>query len=44
VSGRRAFVAGQLIALEHIAAEDARAKWPKVWQALDRKQLRVWMP
>jgi CHAD domain-containing protein len=44
VSGRRAFVAGQLIALEHIAAEDARAKWPKVWKALDRKQLREWMP
>jgi CHAD domain-containing protein len=44
VSGRRAFVAGQLIALEHIAAEDARAKWPKVWKSLDRKELRVWMP
>jgi inorganic triphosphatase YgiF len=29
---------------EHIAAEDARAKWPKVWQALDRKTLRDWMP
>ena len=43
-SGRRAFVAGELIAMEHIAAEDARAKWPKVWKALDRKQLRSWMP
>lgn len=43
VSGRRAFVAGELIALEHIAAEDARAKWPKAWKALDRKQLRDWM-
>jgi CHAD domain-containing protein len=44
VGGRRAFVAGELIALEHIAAEEARAKWPKVWKALDRKQLRSWMP
>ena len=44
VGGRRAFVAGQLIAMEHIAAEDARARWSKVWDALDRKQLRQWMP
>ncbi|HYM96820.1 MAG TPA: CYTH and CHAD domain-containing protein [Candidatus Sulfotelmatobacter sp.] len=44
VTGRRAFVAGELIALEHIAAQDARARWPKVWKALDRKQLRQWMP
>jgi len=44
VSGRRAFVAGELIAMEHVAAEEARAKWPKAWKALNRKQLRVWMP
>jgi CHAD domain-containing protein len=44
ISGRRAFVAGELIAMEHIAAEDARARWPKVWKSLDRKQLREWMP
>jgi CHAD domain-containing protein len=44
ISGRRAFVAGELIAMEHVAAEDARAKWPKVWEALDRKSLRDWMP
>jgi CHAD domain-containing protein len=44
ISGRRAFVAGELIAMEHIAAEDARAKWPKAWKALDRKILRDWMP
>ena len=44
ISGRRAFVAGELIAMEHVAADDARAKWPKVWQALDRKSLRDWMP
>src|SRR6202166_2897961 len=28
ISGRRAFVAGELIAMEHAAAEDARSKWP----------------
>jgi CHAD domain-containing protein len=44
ISGRRAFVAGELIAMEHVAAEEARAKWPKVWKALNRKQLRAWMP
>jgi CHAD domain-containing protein len=44
VTGRRAFVAGELIALERIAAEVARAKWPQVWDALNRKGLRVWMP
>jgi CHAD domain-containing protein len=44
VTGRRAFVAGELIALEGIAAGAARAKWRKVWDALDRKRLREWMP
>jgi len=44
LSGRRAFVAGELIAVEHLAAEDARAKWLKVWKTLDRKNLRDWMP
>jgi CHAD domain-containing protein len=44
ISGRRAFVAGELIAMEHVAAEDARSKWPKIWKALDRKSLREWMP
>jgi len=43
VSGRKAFVAGELIALEHIAAEDARTRWPKIWDSLDRKRLRSWM-
>ena len=43
VSGRRAFVAGELIALERIAANAARAKWRKVWGALDRRRLRDWM-
>jgi CHAD domain-containing protein len=43
ISGRRAFVAGELIAMEHVAAEDARKKWPKIWKSLDRKNLRDWM-
>ena len=43
-TGRRAFVAGELIALERIAAADARARWPKVWKPLDRKRVREWMP
>jgi hypothetical protein len=44
VTGRRAFVAGQLIAQEHIAAQKARKDWMKDWQALDRKPMRKWMP
>ena len=44
VTGRRAFVAGQLIALEHLAAQKARKDWLKIWQALDRKRLHKWMP
>jgi CHAD domain-containing protein len=44
ISGRRAFVAGELIAMEHVAAEDARSRWPKVWKALDQKSFRSWMP
>lgn len=44
VGGRRAFVAGELIALERIAADEARARWPRAWSALDRKALRSWMP
>jgi CHAD domain-containing protein len=44
VTGRRAFVAGELIALEGIAADAARARWKKAWNSLDRKRLRDWMP
>jgi CHAD domain-containing protein len=44
VSGKRAFAAGELIAMEHIAAEKSRSEWPKAWDALDRKRLRDWMP
>src|SRR5437773_10017114 len=43
-TGRRALVAGELIALEGIAAEKARTEWPRVWKSLDRKRLRAWMP
>ena len=43
VTGRRAFVAGELIALERIAAAAARAAWPQAWESLDRKKLRDWM-
>jgi CHAD domain-containing protein len=43
VSGRRAFVAGELIALERIAADKSRRDWPKAWDALDRKRVREWM-
>ena len=44
VSGRRAFAAGELIAMEHIAAAAARGQWSKAWDAVDRKRLRSWMP
>lgn len=44
VTGRKAFVAGQLIALESITASSSRDRWPKVWTSLDRKRLRDWMP
>lgn len=43
IGGRRAFVAGELIAMEHVAAEDARKRWTKIWKSLDRKSLRDWM-
>ena len=44
VTGKRAFVAGQLIALEGIASHEVRATWRGVWDALDRKRVRDWMP
>lgn len=43
VTGRREFVAGELTAMEHVVALEARENWPKVWKALDRKRLRKWM-
>jgi CHAD domain-containing protein len=44
VTGRRAFAAGELIAIERIAAHKARGGWRKVWNTLDRRRLRSWMP
>jgi CHAD domain-containing protein len=43
VTGRRAFVAGELIALERIDAGKARSEWPKAWKSVGRKRLRSWM-
>ena len=41
--GRRAFVAGELSALERDAAARDRARWQKTWKKLDRKPLKKWM-
>jgi CHAD domain-containing protein len=41
--GARAFVAGELSALEHETAAHDRAAWHNVWKKLDRKRLRRWM-
>jgi CHAD domain-containing protein len=40
---RRAFVAGELCAIEARRAADTRAAWPAAWQELDRKRARAWM-
>lgn len=37
-----ALVAGQLDALEALAAQDARQRWPEAWKKLSRKKLRFW--
>jgi CHAD domain-containing protein len=42
-SGSRAFVAGELCALEREVAARDRAEWPKVWKKLSRNRLRRWM-
>jgi len=42
-AGRRAFVAGELIAMERQAAQNARDEWPKAWKGLQRKRLLKWM-
>jgi CHAD domain-containing protein len=39
----RAFVAGELAALEDAAADDSRAEWPDAWQQAKRRSLREWM-
>ena len=41
--GPRAFVAGELTALERETAAHDRAAWHTVWKKLDRKRLRRWM-
>jgi hypothetical protein len=38
-----AFVAGQLVALEHEAALAARRAWPPVWREASRKKHRHWL-
>ena len=40
--GERAFVAGELAALESQAARAGRDAWPAAWKALSRKRLRFW--
>jgi len=40
---RAAFVAGELVALEHEAALAARRAWPAVWQEASRKKHRHWL-
>jgi CHAD domain-containing protein len=40
--GRRAFVAGEIAAIERQAADAARAAWRATWKRLSRKRLRFW--
>jgi CHAD domain-containing protein len=42
VGGRRAFVAGELAALERVEAARARAEWPDAWRSVSRKRVRFW--
>lgn len=39
----RAFAAGELAALEDVAARESRAQWPAVWAEARRGRLRRWM-
>lgn len=39
---RKAFVAGELAAVERAAASEARTRWRGAWKALSRKRLRFW--
>lgn len=43
-TGRRAFVAGEMAALELARTRTARDRWRKAWRGLDRRRLRSWMP
>jgi CHAD domain-containing protein len=40
---RRAFVAGELYAMEQVRAEAARGRWPAAWHDLDRRRARDWL-
>ncbi|HXM58582.1 MAG TPA: CYTH and CHAD domain-containing protein [Candidatus Dormibacteraeota bacterium] len=40
---RRAFVAGELHAMEAVRAAAARARWPKAWRRLKRPSARKWL-
>ena len=42
-TGPEAFVAGELCALERVAADRARDAWPAAWKKLSSKELRTWM-
>ena len=41
--GPEAFVAGELCALEAVAAQGSRKAWPDAWKKVSRKELRAWM-
>jgi CHAD domain-containing protein len=40
---RRAFVAGELTAMEAVQAQAARDRWPAAWQRLDQRKARAWL-
>lgn len=40
---RRAFVAGELCAIEARRAEESRDRWPAAWRDLDRARVRSWI-
>ena len=40
---RRAFVAGELHAIEAARAESSRARWPEAWRRLKRPSARAWI-
>jgi len=42
-SRRRAFVAGELCALEVARAAEARRRWPAAWARLNRAKSRAWL-
>lgn len=43
-SGRRAYAAGEMAALEMTSAAGSRTQFPEVWNAAAAKSLRDWMP